>query len=129
MASPTQHSLKALRDDGWRPVIVEHYSHHTRRTYDLYGFADILAVKDGERPRLIQTTDGSHMAARRTKILEAEWAPFTLKGGFRIFLHGWRKLKVKRGGKAMRWALKEEEITLADFHEQSRSRPRAEATA
>ncbi len=109
--SPTTRSLKHLRDSDWTPAIVE------RRcgkfvTVDLFGFGDILAIKHGETPQLVQTTTGSNLAARRTKIYASDLAALVLQSGFRIVLHGWRELKVKRGGKAVRWELKEEEVTL-----------------
>ncbi len=109
--SPTTRSLDRLRKRGWTPGIVE------RRlgkfvTKDLFGFADILAMKLGEIPVLIQTTTGSNLAARRTKIYASDLAADALQSGFRIVLHGWRQLKVKRGGKAAVWTLREEEVTL-----------------
>ncbi len=115
MGSPTQRSKKALIDKGWHPAIVEHWNSFTHRRYDLFGFADILAMKQDEIPVLVQTTTGSNFAARRTKIYASDLAALALQSGFRIILHGWRKLKVKRGGKAMVWTLKEEEVTLTQI--------------
>ena len=129
MASPTTRSKKAMTDDGWYTETVEYWNGFTNRRHDLFGFTDILAMKEGETPRLIQTTTGTNFAARRTKIMGSERAVLALVSGFRIFLHGWRKLLVKRGGKAKRWVLLEEEITMADFHQQSRSRPREAVSA
>ncbi len=112
--SPTTRSLDRLRKRGWTPGIVE------RRcgrfvTKDLWGFADIIAMKLGEIPVLIQTTTGSNLAARRTKIYASDLAADALQSGFRVVLHGWRKIKVKRGGKAMVWTLREEEVTLGQI--------------
>jgi len=107
--SPTVRSLELLRKDGWYAEVTEHYNSFTHRRHDLFGFSDIIALKDGERPMLIQTTSGSNLAARRTKILESPLFPLVY-GSFDIALHGWRKLKVKRGGKAMRWEPKVEMI-------------------
>lgn len=113
--SPTQRSNKHLKDNGWRPEVVERWDHYAMVRRDLFGFADILAMKEGERPLLVQTTTGSNLAARRSKILASDLARLCAVSGFRIMLHGWRKLKVKRGGKAVRWTLREEEITAEDF--------------
>ena len=63
-------------------------------------------------PVLVQTTTGSNLAARRAKIYASDKAALALQSGFRIVLHGWRQLKVKRGGKAKVWTVKEEEVTL-----------------
>ena len=76
--SPTTRSLDRLRKRGWTPGIVE------RRcgkfvTVDLFGFADILAMKHGETPVLIQTTTGSNLAARRTKIYASGLAALALE--------------------------------------------------
>ncbi len=113
-ASPTTRSLDRLRKRGWTPGIVE------RRlgrfvTKDLFGFADILAMKLGETPVLIQTTTGSNLAARRAKIYASDLAADALQSGFRIVLHGWRQLKVNRGGDGKVWTLKEEEVTLGQI--------------
>ncbi len=112
--SPTTRSLDRLKKRGWTSGIVE------RRcgkyvTVDLWGFVDIVAMKQGEIPVLIQTTTGSNIAARRTKIYASDLAADALQSGFRIVLHGWRQLKVKRGGKKVVWTLKEEEVTLAQI--------------
>ncbi len=112
--SPMTRSLEHLRDCGWTPGIVE------RRcgkyvTVDLFGFADIIAMRHGKTPQLIQTTTGSNFAARRAKIYASVLAALALQSGFRIVLHGWRKLKVKRGGKAVKWNLREEEVTLTQI--------------
>lgn len=110
MTSPTQRSMKHLRDNGWHPVIVERWDHFAKIRRDLFGFADIIAMREGDKPILVQTTTGSNMAARREKILASDVAALCLRSGFRIVLHGWRKVKVKRGGLAMRWEVREEEL-------------------
>ncbi len=106
--SPTTRSLEHLRERGWTPRIVE------RRlgrfvTVDLFGFADIIAIKHGNTPILVQTTTGANLAARRKKIYASDLAPLVLQSGFRIVLHGWRKLK------GQPWAPLEEEVTLTDI--------------
>ena len=107
--STTVRSLELLRKDGWYAEVTERYNSFTCRRHDLFGFADIIALKDDERPMLIQTTTGSNLAARRTKIMESPLFPLVY-GSFDIVLHGWRKLKVKRGGKDARWKPKIEMI-------------------
>lgn len=102
MTTPTQRSLKLLRDDGWKPEVVEHFNSFTKRRKDLFGFADILALKEGERPLLVQTTSGGEVARRIAKIRDAELYPLAAQS-HDIVVHGWRKVKKKRGGKAMVW--------------------------
>jgi len=113
--TPTARSMTAMRETGWHPEVVERFNHWTKRRHDLFGFADILAMKKGHAPILIQTTSSSNLAARRRKVLESPLAALALSGGFRIMLHGWGKYKIKRGGKAMRWRLREEEVTIDQF--------------
>lgn len=107
--SPTSRSLKMLREQGWSAGVVERYIAAIKRKQDLFGFADIVAMKPGEVPLLVQATTGANLAARRTKIAENEEAAKALHSGFRIVLHGWTRRKVKRGGKAVRWECREEE--------------------
>ncbi len=115
MASPTSRSTKYLKDDGWHPATVEHWNSFTNRRHDLFGFVDILAMKVGERHLLVQTTTGTNMAARRKKIYASDLAALALQSGFRIILHGWRQILVKRGGKARRWEPIVEEVTLSQI--------------
>lgn len=117
--SPTQRSLAHLRDTGWSPWVVERWIPQARKRLDLWHFGDIIAQKLGERPTIIQTTSGAHVAARVAKIREdpyaSEQARIWLASGGRIVVHGWRKVKVKRGGSAMRWQLREVEIVMGDL--------------
>jgi hypothetical protein len=97
VSSPTQRSLKYLRNLGYRCDIVE------RRlgrfvTKDLFGFIDLLAIKDGE-VLAVQTTSGSNVAARVAKIASDELADAVAdvrKLGWSIHVHGWRKNSKRR---------------------------------
>lgn len=114
MTTPTQRTLKRLREAGWEAAVVEKWNPHARIRQDLFGFADVLAFKPGQTPILCQvTTTGT--AARIRKIKEEPRALSALKSGFRIEVHGWRKVKVKRGGKAMRWEPRIIPVTQEDF--------------
>lgn len=116
--SPTQRTLAALRNEGVTAGIVERFNqfvgpHGIRQ--DLFGFIDVIAVYPDERGITgVQCCAGSGHAAHRTKIMENEHAPAWLKAGGRIELWSWRKLKVKRGGKAMRWVPKMEVFEFRD---------------
>ena len=47
--SPTQLSLKKLREEGYITIqVVEYWNSFARRRIDLFGFIDILAIKNGE---------------------------------------------------------------------------------
>lgn len=100
--TPTQRSLKLLRDDGWTAEIVERWNPHSRTRHDLFGFVDLIAVKAGHKPLLVQVTSGSNTAARIQKIKALETYPLVLAAGFAVEVHGWRKLVSNRN----RWTPK-----------------------
>lgn len=107
--TPTQRSLKNLRDRGYVAAVVERWNPAIRVRQDLFGFADLIAFGPGEgEPEvlLVQTTSTSNLAARRSKILENEHAQRWMRLGGKILIHGW----AKRGprGKRKLWTLREE---------------------
>jgi len=103
MSSPTQRSLKKLRDDGFLAEVTEHWNQYARIRKDLFGFIDIVAVKDKVTIG-VQTTSYGNMGARVKKIQESENLAKLLAGGWRIIVHGWRK------NKSNRWEVKEREL-------------------
>jgi hypothetical protein len=48
MSSPTQRSLRHMRDLGYLVAVVEHWNPHARIRQDLFGWIDLLAIRDGE---------------------------------------------------------------------------------
>lgn len=102
--------MKLLREQGYQPWIVEYWCSFTRRRKDLFGIIDILAVKEGET-LAVQTTSGSAVSARVKKIQESEAIEWVRDAGWNIHIHGWRKLVLKRGGKAMRWKCRIVDLT------------------
>ena len=90
--SPTQRSLALLREQGYKPWIVEHWNHFARKRQDLYGCIDILAIGNGETIA-IQTTSRSNVAARHKKIVENEYYLEMVRSGWKVQVHGWGKLK------------------------------------
>lgn len=96
--TPTQRSLRYLRDLGYTCEVVERWNPHARVRQDLFGFADIIAFRRGE-VLLVQTTTNSNRTARVAKVSRNEIARAWLGAMSRtIQVHGWRKL----GG---RWAV------------------------
>lgn len=89
--SPTQRSLALLRKQGYRVAVVEHWNHHVRIRQDLFGVVDILAIKPGET-LAVQSTTGSNVASRVTKIADAEATADIRAAGWTFHVHGWRKL-------------------------------------
>lgn len=58
---------------------------------------------------------GQDFAEHKRKVLASKAAPIWLATGAAIELWGWRKLKVKRGGKAMVWTPRIHRLTKKDF--------------
>ena len=90
--SPTQRSLKYLRESGYTVAVVEYFNYFTKRRHDLFQFADLLAIRENE-VLLVQVTSGSNVSARIKKITENEHIAAVRKAGMRVEVHGWRKLK------------------------------------
>ena len=88
--SPTQRSKKYLEGQGYLVAVVEKWNAHARIRQDLFGFIDLLAVKEGETVG-VQTTSRSNMGARARKIAEHENVAAVRKAGWAIHVHGWAK--------------------------------------
>ncbi len=113
MTSPTQRTLKRLRDDGWVAVVVEKWNPWTKQRKDVFG-ADILAVKIGERsPLLVQCTSASNHSARIHKLKETQGVKEWLSCGGRMEVHSWGKRGPR--GKRKVWTRKVTELTLEDL--------------
>lgn len=86
---------------------------------DMFGFGDVIAL--GENSIIAVQSCGQAFSEHHRKITEdIEVAPNALKWlqcGGRLLLIGWRKVKLKRGGKAMRWEPRIKEYKLQDFQE------------
>lgn len=88
--TPTARSLAHLRNEGWVCEVVEHRPKHTGRTRDLFGVADILALRPGQT-LAVQTTTAANVAARVTKVQASPWLPVMLAAGWTFRCHGWRE--------------------------------------
>jgi len=88
--SPTERSLAMLRTRGYLCRVVEHWNSHAKVRVDLWG-CDILAVKVGEPPLLVQTTTASNQSARAKKLCALPSTTFLLRAGWAIHVHGWSK--------------------------------------
>jgi hypothetical protein len=113
-------TLGCLRDEGATVQRVEYWHPFAKRRIDLLGVADVLSLRsDPPSTTLVQVTDMAHRSAHLVKIDDEPRAKMWLKAGtcpecghclHRIELWSWRKLLRKRGGKAVRWTAKREEI-------------------
>lgn len=100
--TPTARTLATLRADGWTAEVVERWNPHARVRHDLFNIADILAVR-GRETLAVQVTAGSGVSARVRKLTASPALPLLAAAGWRVEVHGWRKVKVRRGGRASRW--------------------------
>ena len=104
MTTPTQRTLAWARANGWTVAIVEHWNPHAKIRQDLFGVFDLLAVDPkGFGVIGIQVKGQAGTADGVTKLRESAILVPWLRCLNRVLVVGWRKLKVKRGGKAVRW--------------------------
>ena len=102
--SPTQRSLKWLRQRGFTAAITERWCGFSKRRIDLFGFIDIVALCP-IGVVAVQTTSGANVAARISKIRELDAAKRWLDVGGHIVVHGWRKVGAR--GKRKLWECRE----------------------
>lgn len=90
--SPTTLSLKLMREEGYLCAIVEKWNPHAKIRQDLYGFIDILGIKEGET-LAVQCTTKNNAQARVVKIADHDNLPEVRKAEWKIEVHGWEKVK------------------------------------
>lgn len=95
MDSPTKRSLKAMRDKGYTCQVVEKWNPFAKIRQDLFGFIDIVCIREGETVG-VQTTTKAHMGDRRKKILAHANYDIVKLAGWNIMIHGWVKNKKNR---------------------------------
>lgn len=106
--SPTQKSLKYLRDLGYSAQVVEHFNYFTKSRKDLFGIIDIVAIKPGISGVLgVQVTSTDNLSAREKKAAEIPEVKIWIECGNPFEFHGWsKKGKV---GKRKLWAITKRE--------------------
>jgi hypothetical protein len=111
----TARTLKYYRELGYHADMVERFISFPPPGHrkDYFGFGDILAFNNNET--LMIQSCGQSYASHLSHLLANPNVPLWLAGPRKLILIGWRKLKVKRGGKAMRWTPRIKEITHKDF--------------
>lgn len=115
--SNTQRTLRALRARGLVAAIVERWNqyagpHGIRQ--DLFGIIDVLAL-DPQRGVIGIQSCGSAFSEHFRKLTTEkaqETSDWLSTPGTSLELWGWRKVKLKRGGKAERWTPRVVQITL-----------------
>jgi hypothetical protein len=87
--TPTQRSLVYLREQGYLCEVVEKWNSFTKTRKDLWGWCDILAIRENEILAVQVTAAG--VSSRIKKIMESDTLPIVRKAGIRIEVHGFRK--------------------------------------
>ena len=105
MSSPTQRSLKYMRDLGYHAEITERWVPGANLRKDLWTFCDVLCLhrETGELVA-VQTTSYTNIPARCRKIAECELTAIVRKAGIAIHVHGWRKV-------GNRWQVKVKDLS------------------
>lgn len=100
--SPTQLSLKLMKERGYLCEITERWNPFAKIRQDLFQFIDILCLAPGEVVG-VQTTSYSNMSARVNKIREHANFQMVSDAGIKVIVQGWHK-------KDNRWQVREVEI-------------------
>jgi len=112
----TARTLKYLRDRGWKAGVVERFLSFAGKygkRIDLFNIIDIISLSDTD---IIGVQScGQAFSEHNKKILASPLAERWLVCGGKLMLIGWRKLKLKRGSKAMRWKPRIKHYRLKDF--------------
>jgi len=112
--SPTARTMEMLREQGFECGVVERYNSFTMKRHDLFGIIDLIAINPKEEVYGIQCC-GTSFSEHDKKILASDKAIICIRSGIILELWGWRKLKVKRGGKAIRYKPRIKRYSVLDF--------------
>ena len=99
--TPTQLTLRHLREQGYTAEVVERWNPHARIRQDLFGIIDVIALR-GNETLAVQTTSASNVAARIRKIADSPHVAAIREAGWTIRVHGWAK-------QSGRWVLHRDE--------------------
>lgn len=89
--TPAARSKKLLEERGYLVAVVEKWNPHARIRQDLFGFIDLLAIRDGET-LAVQSTSYGNVSSRVNKITDHDNLPAVRKAGWGLVVHGWRKV-------------------------------------
>ncbi len=111
---PAARTLNYFRDYGYSIGMVERWVGGYR--HDYLGVVDAFAFKPGKEKIIAIQIFGSDWSEHRRKVIDDqhEGAKELLSNkNFEFIFIGWRKLKLKRGGKAVRWTPRFGKVTLS----------------
>ena len=121
--SPTQRTMKVLREQGFTVDVVEQWKRNPKHPAggyrrDYLHIIDILAISFHHTVGIQACGSDFAVHWRKLTIEEAENSFEWLSRPSRTLeIWSWRKVKVKRGGKAMRWQPRVVAVTLADLEQ------------
>jgi len=102
-------TLNALRQSRYLPVVVERWIPGANVRADFLGFADVLAIRRGERGVLaIQATTRGHVADRLAQARRRPELAVWLAAGCRFEVWGWHR-------RAKRWQVYRVSLQLEDL--------------
>jgi hypothetical protein len=81
--TPTQLTLKHLRDLGYTAEVTERWNPHARIRQDLFGIIDVIALR-GAETLAVQTTSASNVPARIRKIADSEHIAAIREAGWTV---------------------------------------------
>uniref|UniRef100_A0A6M3KZ45 Uncharacterized protein n=1 Tax=viral metagenome TaxID=1070528 RepID=A0A6M3KZ45_9ZZZZ len=104
--SPTQRTLKAMREQGRLCGIVERFNHYagpygTRQ--DLFGFIDIICIDPVDGIIGVQSCGQAFSEHAKKMTEERNEEMFEWLKHAKVELWGWRKVLLRRGSTAVRW--------------------------
>ena len=91
--SPTQRTLKRLRDSGDYPLvtIVERWNAFAKIRQDLFGIIDILAIDNKGNTVGLQVTSYSNISARVKKMEDSDAINHLRDANWKLIVEGWHK--------------------------------------
>ena len=105
MTSPTQRSLKHIREQGYHAEITEKFNVWSKTRHDLFNMWDILFFGNKELGVTgVQTTSGSNASARIKKLQSNPLLDEWVQCGNTAIVHAWRKVGPR--GKRKLWELR-----------------------
>lgn len=111
--SPTNRTKKWFESFDYTVGVVERWLPRTNIRVDLFGFADLAAMRDNGEFWLLQATDGSNHSKRRDKLLALDTVPVALAAGVRVAVVSWSKRGPR--GKRKLWTCRIDLIVWEDY--------------
>ena len=107
-----ERTKKRLKEAGTINWIVEHYNPWSKTRQDLFHIIDLLALDNGVVGIQVFGSDWMPHIRKITEEHAAYTVAWLQQPGTRLEIHGWRKVKKKRGGKLMIWKPRIADILL-----------------